>query len=261
MIAGAGELPVLFARQAKGRGMAVKTAAVRGAASPLLEKLSDEITWISLGQLGSLISFFKKEGVRRAVMHGKVQHAQLFKNLRLDWKAISVWARLRDRSGEALLKAVALELKKAGITLLDSRYLMNDFLSQRGWLVPMKNDPELPKTVAYGLKQARGLAKLGIGQTLVVKRNAVAAVEAMEGTNQAILRAGRWAGPGSIVVKVASPRQDWRFDVPTIGPQTLQSLAKAKARGIVIEAGRTFLLNKAKTTGLAKQNGIFILSV
>lgn len=162
---------------------------------------------------------------------------------------------------EALLKAVAKELQNSGITLLDGRTFMGKTLIAKGYLTGARAKGLDTETIGYGLKQARQLAKAGIGQTIVVKGNAVAAVEAMEGSDEAIRRAGRWAGPGVIVIKTASPRQDWRFDIPTLGPRTLQSLIQAKAKGIVVEGGRAFLLNRPKTVALAEKNGIFILAV
>lgn len=261
LIAGGGELPFLFAREAKKRGFSLRTVAIRGSASPSLEKLSDAITWISIGQLGALTTFFNKQKVRRAVMHGKVQHSQLFRHFRLDWKALKVWSRLKDRSGEALLKAVAEELGRSGTALVDGRSFMEESLATKGWLTRTHAQGPAGETLAYGLRQARRLAQAGIGQTLLVKGNAVAAVEAMEGTDETIRRAGRWAGPGAVMVKVASPRQDWRFDIPTLGPRTLQSLVRAKAAGVVVEAGRAFILNRSKTLVLAEKNKIFILAV
>lgn len=262
LIAGGGELPLLFARQAKKKGFRVQTAAIRGAAQPTLAKQSDSITWISIGQLGALIGFFKKQGVRRAVMHGKVQHSQLFRHFRLDWKAFRVWGRLKDRSGEALLKAVASELQNSGVRLLDGRTFMEQSLAPKGW-VTRNHAPEssFKEALSHGLQQAGLLARHGIGQSIVVKGNALVAVEAMEGTDEVIRRAGHWAGPGTILVKVASPRQDWRFDIPTVGPGTIRSLARAKAAGIIIEAGRAFLLNREKTIALAEKKRIFILAV
>lgn len=262
LIAGGGELPLLFARQAQKRGFRIQTAAIRGAAKPSIAKLSDSITWISIGQLGALIGFFKKQGVRRAVMHGKVQHSQLFRHFRLDWKAFRLWSRLKDRSGEALLKAVASELQQSGVRLLDGRTFMEGTLISRGWVTRNRAaEASFKTTLSYGLKQARLLARNGIGQSVVIKGNALVAVEAMEGTDETIRRAGRWAGPGTVLVKVASPRQDWRFDIPTLGPATIQSLARAKAAGIIVEGGRTFLLNREKTVALAGKNKIFILAV
>jgi UDP-2,3-diacylglucosamine hydrolase len=261
LIAGEGAVPLFFARQVKAKGLILKTVAIRGAASASIEKLSDETLWISVGQLGSMLSFFKAQGVKRAVMHGKVQHSKLFKNIRLDWKALSIWARLKDRSGEALLRAVAVELEKIKIKLLDSRYLMEDAIAQPGWLTPVKNDREISEAIAYGLQRARFLARSGVGQTLMVKRNAVVAVEAMEGTDETIRRSQKWGGAGSILVKVASPQQDWRFDVPTIGLRTVRGLIRAKAKGMVIEGGKTFLLKKQETVAAAKEAGLFILAV
>lgn len=258
LIAGAGELPLYFARQARSRGYAVQTAALRGAAPKKIEKASDETLWISIGQLGALVSFFKKRGVRRAVMHGKVQHAQLFKNLRLDWKALSLWRRLKDRSGESLLRAVAGELAQNGTRLEDGRRWMEGILAPRGWITRGQAGPEWKPSMDYGLRLARRIARFNIGQTLVVKKSAVVAVEAMEGTDEAILRAGKWAGGGTIAVKAASPRQDWRFDVPTVGLKTIRTLARVKARGIVLEAGKAFLLDRERTVAEAEKNGIFI---
>jgi DUF1009 family protein len=261
LIAGSGELPLYFARQAKNKGLILKTVAIRGAASSSIEKFSDELTWISAGQLGALLALFRNGGIERAVMLGKVQHSIPFKNLRLDWKAISVWARLKNRSGEAILKAVAAELEKSKIKLLDSRFLMEGIVTKSGWLVGVKSDPETRKAIDFGIQQARVLARSGIGQTLVVKRNAVVAVEAMEGTDQTIRRSGKWGGTGCIVIKVSSPQQDWRFDVPTIGLKTIQALVQAKARGLVLEAGKSFLLKTEETLATAKKAGLFILAV
>ncbi|HEY5040126.1 MAG TPA: UDP-2,3-diacylglucosamine diphosphatase LpxI, partial [bacterium] len=181
LIAGSGELPLYFARRAKQKGFSLKTVAIRGAAPRRLETLSDKILWISVGQLGSLLSFFKKQGVQRAVMQGKVEHSQVFKNLRMDLKTLSVWVRLKDRSGEGLLKSVAAELQKRGVKLLDSRFLMEGVLTRPGWLTRNKANALEMESIAYGLTRARILAKLGVGQALVVKKKAVVAVEGMEG--------------------------------------------------------------------------------
>jgi DUF1009 family protein len=260
LIAGGGELPLWFARQARAKGFSLKTAAIRGVASRKLDRLSDDLVWISIGQLGALIQFFKKHKVRQAVMQGKVEHSQLFKNFRLDWKAVSIWAKLKDRSGEALLKAVAGELSHEGIKLKDGRFLMEKVLTPSG-LLTGNIDRESEKTVQYGLKRARALARLGVGQMIVVKNKAVVAVEAMEGTDAVIRRAGKWAGPGTIVIKVSSPRQDWRFDVPTMGPRTIQRLIEAKAAGIVLEAGRSFFLDRDRSLEKARKSGLFIRSI
>lgn len=258
LIAGSGQLPVLLAQKAAGQEVPLFTAGIRGAASPRLEKLSERFTWVSVGQVGALLSFFEKNGVKRAVMHGKVQHSTLFKNPRLDFKAIALLARLKDRSGESILKALAAELAKSGVRLLDGRYLMGDLLAEKGWLT---GHDKLDDSLDLGLAKAKKLAGLGIGQSLLMRKKAVVAVEAVEGTDEAIRRAGKLGGAGVVLFKVASPRQDWRFDIPTVGPKTLQQLAKAKAKGLILEAGRVFVLEKEKVIKGAKKSGITILAV
>jgi DUF1009 family protein len=260
LIAGGGELPLYFARAAKSKGLFLHVVAVRGSALREIEKLSDSVQWVSIGQVGALIGFFKKKGVHQAVMHGKVQHSELFKHFKLDLKALSLWVKLKDRSGEGLLKALCFELKKEGVLLKDCRFLMDEILTPENFNVG-KLDFDSKATIAFGLKQAKALARLGIGQTLVVKKNAVVAVEAMEGTDETIQRAGAYARSGTIIIKVSSPVQDWRFDVPTVGSETIQKLIQIKAKGIVLESGKSFLLQKEQSAFLAKKHGFFIKTV
>ena len=261
LIAGSGELPLYFARQAKKKGYRLVTVGIRDSASRRLEPLSGEMIWISSGQLGALLSFFKKHRVAKTVLLGKIQHAQHFKNLRLDWKALSIWARLKNRSGEALLKALSAELAKNGTRVLDSRTWMGNLLAPRGWVTGQGAGGKASQEISAGLKLASALSRAGVGQSVVVKNNAVVSVEGMEGTNETVLRAGKWAGPGTILVKVPSPRQDWRFDVPTIGLKTIQALVRAKAKGLVVKAGKVFFLEREKAVALAEKNGLFILGV
>ena len=258
LIAGGGDLPLAFAEQARARGYSLKVAAIQGEASPRLARRGDSLRWISIGQLGSLISFFKKEKVHQTVMQGRVRHDRIFKDLKFDLRALALLARTKNRSGETLLKAVAGELTRQGIQIRDSRFLMEEYLIQEG--IPTRTKPNLREraSIQYSLPLARQLARAGIGQVLAVKNSAVAAVEAMEGTNEVIRRAGQVAGKGFILIKTASPRQDWRFDVPTLGMKTLENLARAGAAGLVAEAGRTFLLEKEKTIAFADRHGLFI---
>lgn len=257
LIAGEGDLPLCFARAAKSKGLSLHVVAVRGSASKEIDKIGDSIQWVSIGQVGTLIRFFKNKGVRQAVMHGKVQHSELFKHLKLDLKALSLWVKLKDRSGDGLLKALSQELKRQGMLLKDCRFLMEEILTPRNFNVG-KVDFDSKATITSGLKRAKTLAQFGIGQTIVVKKNAVIAVEAMEGTDATIQRAGIYAGSGTIVIKVSSPKQDWRFDVPTVGPETIQKLIQIKAKGIVLESGKSFLLQKEQAASLAKKHGFFI---
>lgn len=258
LIAGSGELPIAFAKEAVKKGYLLQTAAIRGAASPQLEKLSQATVWIAVGQVGKLLSFFKKRMVRQAVIHGKVQHSSLYQHLKMDLKALSLLARMKDHSGASILKTLARELSKNGTRLLDGRFLMEDFLPHRGLVCGPVPEGPLLESIRFGIGKAGVLAREGIGQTLVVKKKAVVAVEAMEGTDETIRRAGQWAGKGAIVVKVAAPDQDWRFDVPTVGPGTVRAMAKVQARGLVIPEGEAFLLEREKTLAIAKEHGMFI---
>ncbi|HVZ82010.1 MAG TPA: UDP-2,3-diacylglucosamine diphosphatase LpxI [bacterium] len=255
LIAGAGRLPLEFVRSPRHSQDRIVAALIKGAAPTVLEKRLPGCLWISVGQLGSLISFFKKQGVRRAVMLGKVQHSSALKDPRLDWRAIHLLARLKDRSGETILKGIGEELKKDGIDLMDSRKALTHLLAKENESV---GRPGASEALEWGLRKARILAREGIGQTLLVKKGAVVAVEGAEGTDEAIRRAGRWGGKGAVLFKVASPHQDWRFDVPAVGPATLQALSRSKAAGMVIEAGKCFLLEKERTLALARQRGLFI---
>lgn len=261
LIAGAGDLPLIFARRARVEGIRLATVGLKGLTSPKLVPLSEQFTWISLGQLGSLLSFFNKNKVSQTVIHGKVQLSSIFRSVRLDLKALSLWIRMKDRSGESILKNLADELARNGTKVLDGRYLMTDYLAIKGCLTKTSPDKKTIVDITLGLSKARSLARAGIGQVLAIKQGTVVAVEAVEGTDETIHRAGHWSGPGIILIKTASPKQDWRFDVPTIGLKTIEGLAKAKAKGLVLESGKSFLLNREKAVALSNRTGMFILSV
>jgi DUF1009 family protein len=261
LVAGAGGLPIHFAHQARKNGYPLFLFALRGAADGSLPPLAEATCWASVGQVGSLIAFFKKRKVKKIVFHGKVQHGSFFRNVRFDWRGLSLWAQTKDKSGPGLLKVLGLALKKEGLQVLDGRFLMDKLMVPRGCLTRKRPLPEILRQVSTGIRQARELARLGIGQSLVLQAGAIAAVEAMEGTDETIRRAGRWAGKGTILVKVAGPNQDWRFDVPTIGYQTIQTLAKLGAAGMVLEAGKVFLLEREKTLQMADLKKLFIYAL
>ncbi|HET9870720.1 MAG TPA: UDP-2,3-diacylglucosamine diphosphatase LpxI [bacterium] len=261
LIAGEGELPLLFARQARRAGYRLCVAALKGAAPASVAGPGDRVEWVSVGQLGKMLAFFKREKVRRAVMHGRVRHASIFSPLGFDWRALALLARVKDRSGPALLAALAGELARAGVRLLDGRFLMKDCLVPRGIWTRVKPTAAQAAACRAGWAQARALARAGVGQSLLVKNGAVVAVEAMEGTDRAVARAGALAGKGIILIKTAGPRQDWRFDIPTVGPTTLKHLARVRAAGLVVEAGKTFLLQREKTLALAARHGLFLQAV
>jgi DUF1009 family protein len=261
LVAGAGGLPLHFALAAREKHRPLYLFALKGSANPQLSPLAHRTYWASAGQVGSLISFFRKNNIRQIVFHGKVQHGSFFRNIRMDWKGLALWSKTKDKSGSGLLKALGEGLKKEGFHVLDGRYLMGDLMFKKGCLTRTRPPKSLFLSLEHGLRQARTLAKLGIGQSLVLKDGAVAAVEAMEGTDETLLRAGKWAGKGVVLFKTAGPNQDWRFDVPTFGLGTVQNLVRVGGLGMVLEAGKTFLLEKEKTLSLANSKKIFILAV
>lgn len=244
LIAGNGSFPLLFAQQAKNQGETVVAVALNEEADPALEKHVDAITWLSLGQLGKTIDYFKAQGVGRAVMAGQVKHTQLFRGITPDLRAIKLLASVSNKKADTLLSAITQEFQQEGIEFLSSVTYLEPWLSPEGPLTQRKPTSHEQEDIAFGLPLARLMAAQDIGQTLVVKDKTVVAVEAMEGTDACIRRAGEIAGPGCIILKVARPRQDLRFDIPVIGLRTLDSMQAAKASVLAVEAKKTLLLDK-----------------
>ena len=244
LIAGNGSFPLLFAREARVRGEKVIAVALKEEADPALEGLVDQMTWLSLGQLGKTIDYLKENGVDRAVMAGQVKHTQLFKDIVPDWRATKLLGRLLNKKAESVLLAVTEEFAKDGIQFLSSATYLESWLCPKGVLTARKPSSDEEKDIAFGLPLARALAGHDIGQTIVVKDGTVVAVEAMEGTDACIRRAGQIAGPGCVVIKVARPKQDLRFDLPVIGQRTLDALKEAGITVLAMEAQKTLLLDK-----------------
>jgi DUF1009 family protein len=258
LIAGNGRFPMLVARAARRHGRRVVAVAVREEALEDLASEVDEIHWMSLGQLGRCIDTFKKSNVREAVMAGQVKHRQLFSGIMPDLKLMGVIARLAVKNTDSLLGGVAEAFEKEGIVLLSSVSLLEDQLARRGAMTHRRPSSDERKDVRYGHQIARTLAGLDLGQSVAVKSQAAVALEAMEGTDEMIRRAGRIAGPGVTVVKVAKPRQDMRFDVPVVGPGTLDVMSEVDARVLAIDAQRTLLIDKDEFLGRADQLGIAV---
>ena len=246
LIAGNGRFPFLAAAGARRAGRRVVAVAIREEADPALEGAVDELHWVGLGQLGRCIDVLKAGGAREAVMAGQVKHRQIFSGIVPDLKLMVVLARLAIRNTDSLIGAVADALAEAGITLLPSTALLVEHLARAGAMTGRQPSREARKDIEYGREVAQALAKLDLGQTVAVKECAAVALEAMEGTDEVIRRAGRLAGPGVTVVKVAKPRQDPRFDVPVVGRGTLAAMADAGARVLAVDAVRTLLIDKAE---------------
>jgi len=260
LIAGNGRFPFL-AEAARRSGRRVVAVAVEEEAAPELAASVDEIHWVGLGQLGRCIEVLKSAGVSEAVMAGQVQHRRIFSGIVPDLKLAGVLLRLAVKNTDSLIGGVADALGREGIRLLPSTTLLADQMASAGAMSRRRPTAAERRDIAYGVKVARALAALDLGQTVVIKDRAAVALEAMEGTDEVIRRAGRLAGPGTTVVKLAKPRQDMRFDVPVVGARTVDAMREAGARTLALEAGRTLLLDHTAVLAAADEAGVAVWGI
>lgn len=261
IIAGNGVYPQAMARAARAAGVArLAVAAFENETDPVLATLVDEIEWLRVGQLGKLLGILKKSGATHAVMSGQIHPKNLF-DLRPDLKALVVLARLKRRNAESIFGAIADEMKAIGVELLPATTYMEQHLAPAGLIAGPKLKPRDEEDLHYGFHIAKESSRMDIGQTVVVKNGTVLAVEAFEGTNAAIARGGELGRKDALMVKVSKPNQDFRFDVPVIGPLTLEAARAAKLRAIGVEAGKTLLLEREKLTALAAEHRIAIFGL
>ena len=273
LIAGNGRFPFLVLEAAKARGMEVVVAAIKEETFPEIEKGgASSVHWMSLGELSRLIDTFHKHGVKRAVMAGQVKHKQIFSSIRPDWRLAKLLLSLGKRNTDSLIGAVAKVLADEGITLMSSTELLEPLLAKPGVLTKRRPSPQEKADIAYGRDVARHLAQYDIGQTVVVARAACVAVEAMEGTDATIERAGHIMesleneGDAStlardlVVVKVAKPNQDMRFDVPVIGVKTIETMQRANATCLAIDPDKCLLIDGHAILEAANEAKITILS-
>ena len=271
LIAGNGRFPLLVLDAARARGAEVVVAAIKEEAFPEIESHgASAVHWMSLGELSRLIDTFKREGVQRAIMAGQVKHRQIFSSIRPDWRLAKLLLSLRTRNTDALLGAVAKVLADEGITLEDSTQFLAPLLARPGVLSRRSPTPPELQDISYGRGIARQLSQFDIGQTVVIAEAACVAVEAMEGTDATIERAGRIMstlnGSGSTlrrdltVVKVAKPNQDMRFDVPVVGIKTIEAMRAAGATCLALDAGKCLLLEGDQIISAADQAGISIVA-
>jgi DUF1009 family protein len=263
IIAGNGKFPFLALQGARDLGHEVTVIAIKEEAFPDLEasarKADAALHWVSLGQLGKCIKLLKAAGVSEAVMAGQVRHVKIFSGIIPDLTLLSVLKRLKARNTDALISAVADVMKDEGIHLLDSTMFLAPLLAREGVLSNRGPDERERADLEFGYRMADAIAALDIGQTIAVKHKAVVAVEAMEGTDEVIGRAGHLAGPGVCVVKVAKPKQDMRFDVPVVGVATITAMAAAGATALSVDAGKTLLIDGAEVVAAADAAAIAII--
>jgi len=258
LIAGRGQFPLLFAQAARNQGFQVIAVAHRGETDPALEPLAARLHWVYVGQLGKIIRIFKSEGVQRAVLAGGISRGRLFTQFRPDLRALNLIRRVGGGQDDRLLRAVAAELEEEGILIAPSTLFLEELLAPPGRLSRRAPTPEELQDMEFGYQVAKEIGRLDIGQCVVVRRQVVVALEAVEGTDETIRRGGRLAGPGAVVVKVSKPQQDLRFDVPAVGLETIQALVEVKAGVLAVDAGKCLMFNREEMLQEADRAGIAV---
>ena len=260
LIAGNGKFPFLVIEGAHKAGATVAVAAIREETDPTIEKIADKLIWVGIGQLGKMLRFFKDEHVDQAIMAGQVKHVQIFSRAIPDVRMLKMLLRLPRRNTDALIGAVADELAAEGIELIDSTFFLQDQLPQKGTLTKREPDERERSDIEYGLEVAHKIARLDLGQTIVIRDRACVAIEAMEGTDAAIRRAGELVRGKLTVVKIAKPDQDMRFDVPVVGVPTIESMIQAHAACLCLTAGKTLMFDREETIKLANKHKISVVA-
>jgi UDP-2,3-diacylglucosamine hydrolase len=259
IIAGNGVYPRLLADSGRLAGVKkIVAAAFKDETDPSLKDHVDLIEWMRVGQLGRLLKFFREQKIHHAIMAGQIAPKNLF-DLRPDAKTVLLLARLKERNAESIFAAISDELAKIDIELLPSTTFLESYLAATGLIAGPKLSRREEEDVDLGWKTAKEIARLDVGQTVVVKNGTVLAVEGFEGTNDAITRGGALAGEGAVMVKVAKPNQDMRFDVPVIGVETIAVASGVKIRVIAVDAGKTLLLERDAIVDFAEKSGISIV--
>ncbi|MCR4294049.1 MAG: UDP-2,3-diacylglucosamine diphosphatase LpxI [Elusimicrobia bacterium] len=263
LIAGSGRFPFLIAEEAKRRGVPVAALGIPGVTDPALEAVAGGLTWFKLGQIDAPIKALKDRGARQVVMAGKVQHVSLFGGVMPDWRAAKVLLGLKDKRTDTILKAVVDEFAKDGLEFISSAVYLEHLLAPNGPLTERSFSKEELNDASLGWKAAKAVAGYDIGQTVVVQNGAVVAVEGMEGTDACVERASSLARtqghePALVVVKVAKPRQDFRFDLPVVGLESIDKFKAAGVKALALEAGTTLVFDRARFATLAGAAGIAV---
>jgi len=262
LIAGNGKFPLLFAQEARRQGCTVVAAGIKGDTAFCLRFIARPCRYFYVGDLQKLFDYFRSHDVKDVLMAGQVSQRNLFDpSIKLDRRFQKLFDALQDHKADTIFSAVADLLKEEGMELMDSTLFLKDYLAPAGCLTARKPDEREMADIAFGRDIARQMGAIDVGQTVVIKDKAIVAIEAMEGTDQTILRGGKIVQSGAVVVKMSKPNQDFRFDVPVVGPKTIQTMIQCRARCLAIESGKTLLIDHAKTIRLADRAGIVIYSV
>ncbi len=260
LISGKGKFPIILAQEAKRRGMKVVAIALKEETNAELENYVDKIYWLSVGEMKKGLDILVKEELKEVFMVGKIEKSLLFKNIPRDSMISNIVKFAADKLDNTLLKAIANKLAELDIKLLDSTMLIRPLIPQRGILTERKPTQTETDDINFGQKIAKSITALDIGQTVIVKDKAILAVEAIEGTDQTIKRAGMYCKKGIVMVKVSWPNQDMRLDVPTIGTDTIKLLKEVNASAIAIEAQKTIILDIEESIDMANRAGICIVA-
>ncbi len=265
LIAGSGRLPFEVALAARERGLELAIVAIEKNTDPEIERLAaGHFIWVAAGELERLIGFLKQAGADQVILAGAVAKPEMFRDpaaLRPDARALALLARLGDRGDDALLRGVAAELEAEGLPVVESTRHLGDRVPSAGLLAGPAPGERIERDLALGLRAARHLGGMDVGQSVVVKEGTVLAVEAIEGTDETIRRGARFGGPGGVVVKAAKPSQDLRFDVPAVGPGTVALAAECGLVAIGVEAGRSVLLERERTLADAERAGLALVGL
>jgi len=261
LIAGNGKFPFMVVEGARRSGAEIVVAAIREETDPEIERLADRVKWVGIGQLGRMIRFFKEEGVEKAIMAGQVKHVQIFSRAVPDARMLKVLLRLPRRNTDSLIGAIASELQSEGIELIDSTCFLEQNLPAAGRLTRREPNQNERDDIEYGLEVARQIAQLDLPDHRRARHKACVAIEAMEGTDATIKRAGALVSGRLTVVKLAKPNQDMRFDVPVVGVPTIETMIEAGATCLCITAGKTLMFDRDEMIAVANKNKIAIVAV
>ena len=262
LIAGNRKFPLLFCEGAKKKDCYIVAVAIKGETSSKIEKLADKVYWLKLSEFKRMFDIFKAEGIKNVVMAGQISPHRLFsREVSHSQDIQQILSSIKNKKADTIFGAIADKLKVEGLELLDSTIFIKDSLAQKGTLTKCEPDSLVWDDIKFGLELAKAIGALDIGQTVAVKYKAIVAVEALEGTDNLIRRAGKLVRGGITVVKVAKPKQDMRFDIPVIGLNTIKRLIKAGAKCLAIEADKTLFIDREASVKLADKKGIAIVAV
>lgn len=261
VIAGGGQFPRLFIEAAKEKGRQAVVVGFKGETADDVVAAADQFCWVKLGQLGKVIRFFKKNNVAEAVFLGTITKTRIFRDVFFDFKGLSLWKKIDRRHDDAILRAIADVLEDDGISIVESTRYLDKLLFPEGILTKRKPDKKQREDIAFGWAMAKGIGELDIGQCVVVRDKTVLAVEAIDGTDATILRGGRLGKKDVVVVKVHKPGQDFRFDLPATGLQTIESMKEVSGAVLAVEAGKSLLFDSKAVIEEADRNGIVIVGI